>query len=368
MKFAFSLFVFCWFRGLSALPTDSVPDSVFFYHPTEYGSNAFFNPATVLLNGGFDIFQTGYQKTNPWAIAYGTGFRNVFRNIASPLDNIQQYGWSRFIKNEILPASLNADHAQYLPNYTLHLIGGGMTYRTLWEWNTFHQIPFPRLTAAAFSLGYHVLNEAVENGDYTGVNVDPIADLLFFDPLGIVLFQSNRVARFFGETLNGRDWSTFPLYDPFYERLDNVSQNYAFFIPLPKTRRYSLFVYLGMNEVAGLSLRLEKGYHLSGGGGLTIKEIVPADADKINGRTMTVQYRWNGALFLDYNRSLLASFMVSAQRLYRMRLSLFPLPYFACSTIKPAFFAALDQQNRPVVGLSAAWFPVFLSVGGRRPR
>ena len=51
-----------------------------------------------------------------------------------PFGSIGNEGWWSFVRSEILPFSTNTDNAQYWPNYTNHLIGGGMSYRMMREW------------------------------------------------------------------------------------------------------------------------------------------------------------------------------------------------------------------------------------------
>ncbi len=89
---------------------------------------------------------------------------------------------------------------------------------------------------------YHTLNEIVENNRYRGVNVDPIADMLIFNPLGVMLFSSDRVARFFSETLHLRNGSFFPTINPALGTLENNGQNFAIKIRLGDGRPGTCFI------------------------------------------------------------------------------------------------------------------------------
>ena len=80
-----------------------------------------------------------------------------------------------------LPLSFTPDTAYWVPNYTLHLIGGGMTFRALTEWFEDQRFPLAWLWSGAIMLGSAFVNETLENKRNTGCNTDAIADVYFFD-------------------------------------------------------------------------------------------------------------------------------------------------------------------------------------------
>jgi hypothetical protein len=332
----------------------------FYTHP-DYGSQSTFNPASVFINGGYDIVQTGMYDSYIFRVPYRTGLENVWDNVRHPMRQISRHGWGEFLFSEVIPAHLEVSRSQYLPNYTLHVLGGGATYRMLCEWNEAHGIPYPRISAIAFSTAYNMLNEIMENGPYTGVNVDPIADMWIFNPLGILLYSSNRVARFMSATVHVCDWSGMPFIDPIHGKIDNASQNWAIKIPLPKLERAHLFVYLGMSEVAGLSYGIKDDITLSGGGGFSVANILEAESGGSRGRIMTIRYSWNAGLFVDKGHSLLFSLLLSNSSMYKVRANLYPLPDFHFRGFRPAFFAALGNRNDAVIGVTANWLPLSLS-------
>jgi hypothetical protein len=337
-------------------------NSFYFYTHPEYGSQSMFNPASVFLNGGYDVVQSGLYDAYIMRVPYRISFSNVFDNISHPVRQISRHGWKEFIGTEVIPSQLDINHSQYLPNYTLHVLGSGATYRMLCEWNEVHKIPYPKLSAIAFATAYNFLNEIIENGSYTGVNVDPIADMWIFNPLGILLYSFNSVARFMSTSIHVCDWSGMPFIDPFYGKIDNASQNWAIKIPLPKVERPQLFIYLGMSEVAGLSYRIKDDISISGGGGFSVDEILEADSGGSRGRVMTIHYSWNAALFIDKSHSLLFSLLVSNSSIYKIRANLYPLPNIHFWNFHPGFFAALGRRNDIVFGITANWLPVSLSV------
>ncbi len=216
--------------------------SAYFYHGYDYGSEAMFNPLSIVINGGYGIFQLGQRHRRLAAVDYHTGWRDVWDNISHPWRSIRAYGEENFIRTEILPTTMAPRSSQYLPNYQNHLIGGGMTYRALVEWFRWHEFPKPKLWALLSLTAYHTLNEIVENNLYRGVNVDPIVDMLIFNPLGVMLFSSDRVARFFSETLHLRNGSFFPTINPALGTLENNGQNFAIKIRLGDGRPGTCFI------------------------------------------------------------------------------------------------------------------------------
>ena len=129
-----------------------------------------------------------------------------------------------------------------------HLVGGGMSYRRMREYYTWHGVSHPNLAAITTLTAYHLLNETVEMNDRTGWRVDPIADVYVFDLAGVLVFSSDTVSRFFGRTLNMADWSFMPLYDPETGNLENVGQNYMVRLGLGRTRTVEPLLPLGQRR------------------------------------------------------------------------------------------------------------------------
>jgi len=340
---------------------DSVSTRNYFYTHPRYGSQSMFNPASVLINGGYDIVQTGMYGGKLVGPPYLSSAQNVLANLVHPLRQIERHGWGTFLSTEVFPTSLRIDRSQYLPNYTLHVLGGGTTYRMLCEWNAAHGIPYPRISAVAFATAYNFLNEVMENGPYRGVNVDPIADMWLFNPLGILLFSSDDIARFFSSSVCIFDWSSMPCIDPVSGLIDNASQNWAVTIPLPLVDRTRLFVFLGMSEVAGLSYNAIGDYTVSGGGGFSVGDIVEADSNTNAGRIMTIHYSWTAGIFIDKGNSLLFSLLLSNSRMYKARANLYPLPRLRFGFFHPGFFMGLANKNDFAFGITATCLPVSLA-------
>ncbi len=330
-----------------------------FYRGRDYGSEALVNPVSLMINGGFGILQYGNLKRDINGIRFGTGFRNVFANLSHPGGSVREYGWGEFLANEIFPTSLNRKNAQYWPNYQNHLIGGGMNYVEMKEWYRFHRFPSPVVSAIATMAAYHLLNEAVENNAYVGTNVDPLADLLIFDPLGIVLFSIGGVPEFFARTLHLADWSLQPAWSPFTGTIENQGINYSVKWGLPFAEKFSLFYYWGLTGLMGLSYSPDGSGSWSFGAGLRAKELVVAD-DAGERRKLTTTLTWNAGIFYDREESLLWSLIVSGVSDYKVHLNVYP-GAFDIGGFRPGVFWALSDNGVMISGISVAFSPVGLS-------
>jgi hypothetical protein len=345
--------------ALNAFPSPPQDPPPYFYHSLPYGSEYACNPVSTILIGGFSIFQVGNRGKRPEDVDYRAGWENVRENILHPFREIGRFGWKKFLTTEIIPTSLAPKSAQYVPNYQDHLIGSGMQYRLMREWYAAHGYPENRLFAFGTMTAFHLLNEVVENNGYRGTNVDPIADLLVFDPLGMLLFESDRVSKFFSQTLNLRDWSTWPAYDPVHRTLENNSDNYSMKWHLSWMGRWSVFYNFGLNGMLGLSYAREDGACLSGGVGVMTKSLRQVEPDS-RGRWLTADLIWNAGLFYDRNGSLMASLLFSGSRAYRMKLNVLP-GVLRIAGVSPGFFVALGKENELIFGTFLKPIPLGLA-------
>jgi len=328
----------------------------YFYQGRRYGSEAMVQPLRMIVNSGYGIMQLDNRSHAVWEVDYARGWRTLRRNLGHPITAIEQEGWGDFFRKEVVPFSTNTAEARYWPNYTQHLIGGGMSYRLMLEWYRWHAFPRPRLWAIGSITAYHVLNEVVELDAYDGWTTDPIADLYLFDPLSCLLFSSDRVARFCAETLQMEDWSFQPAYLPKGGRLHNNGQNFAFKLALPGSERWSLFYHFGTHGELGLSRRSASGLAWSAAAGLKAKNLLELDAG-----TRGVDLSLVGGLWIDRDGSLLASLVGAATKEYRLRLNLYP-GLLRLGPISPSFFLVMNRENRILVGLGVTQLPVGLGL------
>jgi len=322
-----------------------------FYSGKNYGSEALFNPVNLLLNGSYDIIQLQNHDRNIWRFPYGKSAKNVFMNLGSPFHQINKYGWGDFFSSEIFPVNLKTEGAQWWPNYQLHLVGSGMTYATMTEWYEQHNFPSPVIFSLATISAYHLLNEVVENGEYTGTNVDPIADIFFFDLGGIILFSFDNVRKFFSKKLNLSDWSLQPSFLFNDGSLQNNGQYFSIKYKLPFWEKWYFFYYFGMNGLAGLSYKFNESKTISLGGGLRARKLVQLNQSI---HKETVEMTWNIGLFYDVNNSLMSSLMISGLTDYRVQLNIYP-GIIKIGKFSPGIWTVYKTDGDFIIGVSTIW-------------
>lgn len=300
-----------------------------------------------MINNIYGILSASGRNNDLTDIDYSTGFENVWDNVSKPFHHIGIYGWSNFVKDEFIPASAKLKNGQWWPNYTNHLIGGGMIYRKTADWYIANRMPHPFMLAYLNIMTMHYLNEVVENNNFSGTNVDPLVDLLLFDQLGILLFSNDAVLNIFSEKLNMSDWSLQPSLNPSNGILDNAAQNYMIRFPVPGMEDNYIFYHWGNNGIIGISRLLENNRHLSVGGGLTLKDVVEVSLPD-SPRKATTELVWTAGIFYDVEGSLLASLILSGTKRYRMLLNVYP-GVISAGTFSPGLFAAMSKNSDLIV-------------------
>jgi hypothetical protein len=324
-----------------------------FYRGTPYGSESLVQPLRLVLNGGFGILQLDNRDKRLGKIAYGTGIDNVWMNIRDPFKAIRETGgWSDFLEREVLPLSVNSNKAQFWPNYTQHLIGGGMSYRMYVEWFRHHGWRHPKWMSGATVVMHHLVNETVENDGFRGWRTDPVADMWIFDPLGVVLFSHDGVARFFGETMHMADWSYQPAIDPADGALINNGQNFAMKYDLPWSERWQLFYHYETHAEIGFTRRLNRQDSFSFGAGLRAGELIELDDG-----FRTVDLAASAGLFYDRNNSLLASLTMAKTKEYRFRVNVYP-GVLRFGPVSPGLFFADRRKRGLVFGVTFDFLPM----------
>jgi hypothetical protein len=335
---------------LIAAPALGDDETRYFYFGRDYGSEALYNPVWVLVNRGFDELQLRPQSRNPFQQNYLLDGRNVAKNVANPINAIEWEGWGRFTREELLPLSFTTATARWLPNYGLHLIGGGQTYAELREWYLAHDAP--KVAATIFSIATlytaAFINESLENHGVVGYNTDCLADLYVFDTAGVILFSIEPARYFFSKYLIIDDWSLQPAF--IYPRgdLHNQGNYYGVKLPIPFYERLRLFGYIGYSSMGGLSYKLDREYSISAAAG---GRVAFFQNEATNSVFNVIGVKPSAAVFIDRNESLLASFQVSNVDDYFLHLNVYPN---ALIHTDPGlgFFAIVSQAGRAIVGLS----------------
>jgi hypothetical protein len=300
----------------------------YFYKGYDYGSQSLFNPFYAMINRGFDTLQLATERSPTVSLV---DVRNVWNNVKDPFTPIRYdgaHGWGTFLTTEIFPLNWTQGGARWVPNYTLHLIGGGQTYAEMREWFLAHDASAPEATVfSAFALMTAALiNESLENKGVVGFNTDCLADLYVFDLGGIVLYSFEAVRRFMSEDVQLSDWSLQPAITYPSGALHNVGNYYALKVPVPYVPWLKLFAYGGMSTMGGLSVKLDRELSLSAAGGARTSRFV-----NTGGKTLVsndVSFVPAGAIFLDRKESLLATVQVADIYDYFFSANLYPNAFF----------------------------------------
>ena len=344
----------------------SVHNEPYFYHGYTYGSERKFNPLAVILNRGFEMFRitSGQLYYNP-AIA-GYKFNNIIENLSHPIRYVKVYGSADFFKEQVIPFG-NVSKPYWYPNYTLHLLAGGITYTGLKEWFEFNQIPFPKLLSAVTLIGSALINESVEeklaNPGFR-LNVDAVADVLIFDIGGILLFQSKKVNSFFSKTLNMRDWSKQPMLVFPGVNLANCGQFISLKWKLPFVQNWYFFSMVGLGGMGGLSYKFSDHTGLSIGFGQGPKR----KDNELFGLPIDVSLVPMGGIYYDKNSSLLASLEFSNSKNdvyhnYFAELNIYP-GLIPIKKIDPSLWLAVARDGNVLFGVSTKYM-LGLGVGIR---
>lgn len=331
----------------------------FFYQPISYGSESLIHPVRLILNGGFGILQMDNRGNSVTDIHFKTGLKNLTWNLSHPVSAIKQEGFSHFVQTQIIPLSFDDREAYYWPNYTLHLIGGGMSYRMMESWFFYHNYPYPKIFSLLTLTAYHFLNEVVESNDYVGYDSDPIADMYIFNPLGILLFSSNTVSRFFSQTLNMADWSYQISFNPASKSVENLGQNFVMKLWLNKSQSLGLLYHFGTHGELGLSFRQPDGDCFSFGLGLVANKLVD-QSNRRDLREITADLVLTAGLFYDHNNSLMASLIYSRTQDFKLRLNTYP-GLFKIYNFSPGLFISLNQKNNLSLGVTIRFLPIGLA-------
>jgi len=333
--------------------TEGIP--AYFYKGLPYGSDASFNPVSELVNGAFGVLQITSNWRTLDELDLMHGLEVTWRSITHPGQTIGAYGTAEFVTNEVIPGQFRWSGLQYVPNYHLHLIGGGARHRAFVEWYRAHGFTHPGWWAAATTVAHSFAVEAVEHHRARTTTVDPVADMLLFDPAGAVLFSFDRVARFFAHTLNMSIWSGQPMYNPVQNAFENAGQNYGLHFFFSKKHRVGIFQYWGMSDLFGITVRRRSGLDWSVGLGAIVAEL----REEARGTGMSAFYarlEWDAGVFLHDNGSLLASLHVSESWTQRLRLNIYP-GTASWGGISPGLFVGVRDSD-VVFGLSFVSTPI----------
>jgi len=323
----------------------------YFYTGADYGTQALYNPLWVIINRGYDVMQIRAGNRDVAGFEYGLNARNVAKNLLDPFPPVRERGTWTFFKEEILPLSWTRRTARWVPNYTLHLLGGGMTYTALREWYEAHGVPAPGAFSATTLLATAFVNETLENKGVEGANTDAIADFYFFDIGAIVLFSFDGVNRFFSRELVLADWSLQPVFTAPDGFLHNQGNYFAAKWALSFYPRLKLFSWFGMATLGGLSYQVDREYSVTlAAGARSTRFVNTAQTSVLN----SVDWVPSAAAFVDRNNSPLAILQVSNVDDYFVHLNVYP-GVVPLSNPGVGFFGVLDKAGHVTAGVVSTW-------------
>lgn len=307
--------------ALSGAVAKPPPDGPYFYHELPWGSESQFNPASMIVNEGLDIGQLRTHGGSIRLLPSPTNFRRLNATLSHPRTSIERsIGYDQFVKTELVPTSLEQGKGQWVPNYQLHLLGGGLLNVRLEEWYAAHEFSHPKVAAFLTSMSAAYLNEAHEIEAYPDdYSTDPISDLYLFDLAGIAVFQSRSVREFFHSKVQWMNWPLQPSIWASDLRVRQAGQYHAFRIHNPWSLDWSPFYHVGLGNIAGVSRRLGEDHHVSVGAGYYALHLVPS-----GGGQSSVVLAPKLGVFWDREGSLMASLFWNSQSKERMTASIYP--------------------------------------------
>lgn len=278
-----------------------------FYANRPFGSEAEFNPFSILINEGYDQLRTSTERPL-FSQPYGIGAETVLRSLVHADRVLRNFGYRNWLRDEVFPLSLKSGGGgQWYPNYQLHLWGSGMTYARLIEWFEQHGAEqHPRLAAGATAMAFHFLNEVIENGGSRVDNEDALTDLLVFDTGSIILWNQDWITRVFSGSVEMTDWPGQASFGLPGKTIENAYSMVMLRVPLPRTADWKLLTTAGNAFLLGVSRRASGDYWISASGGFD-----PSDNPIIDPATgkKSVTLEANAGVFLDRDGSLLVSFI-----------------------------------------------------------
>jgi hypothetical protein len=324
-----------------------------FYRGQPYGSEAHFNPLTSFINYALDPLQVPESFDDDH---FGSRLDEVLGNLIDPVDAIEEEGgFKAFVNRQILPIDPGAldDSLEMIPNYALHLLGGGLVYRKNVEWFQAHGYRYPRAYAALTGTLAEILQEVLEKRSTS--SDDEVADVYLFRPAGMLLFNWDAFARFAAHTLRLVEWPYQPMIDPARASFTNAGQSYAARPTFFGAGAHLPFVYFGLTTLFGMSHRTGAADAVSWGVGAAI---VDADPNEVRMRT-------SGGLFYDRDDSLLGSLIVNGTDGLRARLNLYSGALLPSRWWSPGLYVGVADDGDVVGGVALRVLPLGLA---RAPR
>lgn len=323
----------------------------YFFKAQRYGVQDLYNPLYVVVNGGFDVWQLHGTDRNPFEYDWKLNVKNFGKNIIHPVKAIDATGAKRFFTQEIFPLNWTPEGAQWVPNYFLHLVGGGMEYRMLAEYYRYHKVPAPKVFSAFTLFTMHFMNEVMENDGKVGWNTDPVADWYFFDIAGIFLFNSIPVSRFFSEKMHMADWSLMPTVSFRDFTLQNAGQYFIYKWEFTRKKNWAVFNRWGMGTQFGITRKFKNENAFTAAGGVRSYELELVNTD---GFIFTSTMTWAAFFAWDKNNTPLATLEVNGSDDYTALLNVYP-GVIKIRKFSPGIWAVAGRDGTGAFGICARY-------------
>ena len=283
------------------------------------GAESQFNPFSLIVNGGFDQLRTAAANRHVFALDYPVAADGMWKAVSRPDRVIETYGVRRFFTRQLLPMSgKQSGGGQWVPNYQLHLFGGGMTGVRITEWYVQHGAAHPEIKAAATVTAWHLITEMIEHQN--GVpSADAVADLLIFDPAAFLLWRNDWLQRTFSKRVEMTNWSGQPAIVSPTSTIQNMHQTVMLRGKL--WQDYRPMTTFGASFLLGLSRRVGEGDWFSLGAGWDPTE--NPITDPVTGEK-TVTLNPNVGMFYDRDGSLLGALHVRFNRIELVTMNVYP--------------------------------------------
>lgn len=286
-----------------------------YYSAKDYGSDSLYDPFGNFLSYSLDSLQV--------PDSFGTeNFRDnldtVLSSLTHPTSTIDnEDGFNRFFNREIFPVDSEYSDESWaiLPNYGLHLLGGGMVFRKDLEYLRAHDVDNAMLYSVTLAMTAELIQETIELK--TTKPDDAIADIYLFRPIGIWLFANDDVANFVMETFDPAIWPYLQAFDFSNDQFVNTGISYMYRPPATEFMNTRLFIFTGLNTQIGFSHRISETDWLSWGIGQSTQYI---DFSQSKQAELDTSF----GLFYDRNKSLLWSLTLNDTGGTRYRFNLFP--------------------------------------------
>ena len=286
-----------------------------YYQARDYGSDSLYSPFSNFLSYTFDTLQL---PDNFDTSDFSQNAETVYENLSNPKQAIDDEGGSnRFVNRQIFPvdSAYSSESYSILPNYFLHLLGGGMVYRKDLEWFHAHDYDYAAGSAVVLAMTAEFIQEVLEKK--TTTDDDEVADMIIFRPLGILLFHNDVVAEFIMDYFDPAIWPSLQAYDVKNEQVINAGIHYIYRPTFFEFYDANLFIYTGLNNMLGLSHRLNNEESFSWSVGLSTQKI-DLTLDK------QAELKTSAGVFYDRNKSLLASLVINDAGGNRFRFNYYP--------------------------------------------